>query len=345
VNSKITGCILKRGRDDVSGFDDHFPSKFQDFTKTKLRDELLCEEESTTFLASASHFKDEEDPRRKPFTLDIFKNKEKRTKQYRNIQIASNMHRCCFTCFKYSKECRCGFPRHHAIPEYNNGSSDQGQIIHSRDRKGRMKTQVLPVCNNVNFNPHISSELYVVAEGCNSDAQYVCNKRGAAEYCTSYSLKAEEPDSKALVNYVVKFCEMKQSANDRIETKDYFKAVGNALLHASPIKTTQAIWSLLGLKFVKKSREVLSINTVTMAELDRVIITDEKRLLSMDSKTSVVCRGPNTQIGRRLCYEALVKNQLQLGGRCVVTFFHSSLVSSILHQNKFSKFLCSKFDL
>jgi hypothetical protein len=317
---------------DNSGFDNEFEKlTVNDVEHSPLRNDLLEDEKSEIFNTAKDHFNDNCDPRRERFCVRTFSDINKRKKQYRNIQLACNMHRCTFTCWKYDKtrkRCRFCFPRDIVIASRSNNhvrNTDKVRrkafIQHGRDRKLRPKTTVLPESNNVNFNPHIASELYICAQGCNTDAQYIANKRGAAEYTTSYTMKAEAPDSDAMLKFLAKFCDMKQSKDEPIKTQEWYKIVCNALLSSSPVSTTHALWVLLGFPFVMKSRTVTSINTLPKAKINGVILCDPSTLQNMSSSDSVICKGPNTQLGRRLSYEALVKYMFLTFNECHVTYF------------------------
>ena len=73
-------------------------------------------------LAVGDYFDDAEDPRRLSFnpTFDYSRHADgtfsdpRVQNLYRNLQIANQLHSCCFTCFKYclmTKVCRFGYPR------------------------------------------------------------------------------------------------------------------------------------------------------------------------------------------------------------------------------------------
>jgi hypothetical protein len=232
---------------------------------------------------------------------------------YRNIQLATNMHVCTFTCLKYGgKICRFGYPR---------SVSSSTTIVHDRDRKQRARTRVLPSNNNAYFNPHIKSPLYICAQRCNTDIQYIANKRGAAEYCTSYALKAEEPDGESLLKFMIRYYINKELEGETISRKDHYKGLGYSLLNATPITTAQACWFLLGLPFVYKSRTVVSVNTLPTQLLPSVLITNELVLRNMNPTDSISCTGPNTQIGRRKAYACLAQQQLETYNVCHITYF------------------------
>jgi hypothetical protein len=322
VDSKVMGNILPRTFTDYKdGFNQIDPEDMN-------RQSLLESEKCDSFRPDIGHFHDLKDPRRGEFNKELNYNMpvdvndenlycvstfDELITQYRNIQLATNIHFCTFTCFKYSKnECRFSYPK---------PISNSTTIVHDRDRKQRARTRVLPSNNNAYFNPHIKSPLYVCAQRCNTDIQYIGNKRGAAEYCTSYALKAEEPDRDSLSKFLIKFYNNKQLEGTSLTLKDHYKAVGLSLLHATPITTVQACWFLLGLPFVYKSRTIISVNTSPIQLLSSVLITNEVILRNMNPNDSIVCKGPNTQIGRRGCYTALAKQQYENYNICHITLF------------------------
>ena len=115
-------------------------------------------------------------------------------RHYRQLQIATQFHRCCFTCFKYcyahNQVCRFGFPW------VSDGCIHEPIIRRDRDKKSRVRVTVLPERNNSYLNGTLHNPLLSIAHGGNHDVQYIGNTVGAAEYVASYASKAEEPDKK-----------------------------------------------------------------------------------------------------------------------------------------------------
>ena len=98
-------------------------------------------------------------------------------RHYRRLQIANQMHRCCFTCWKYEaggkKVCRFCYPW-----EVNLVNQDFCTIISDRDRKHRVRVRAVPPRNNAYLNPSPTSLLLCVAHGGNIDVQYISNLVG-----------------------------------------------------------------------------------------------------------------------------------------------------------------------
>jgi hypothetical protein len=178
--------------------------------------------------------------------------------QYRGLQIGTQFHDCCSTCYKYcyglEKLCRFGFPK----------PSDETLlepcIRKERDKKSRIKINVLPQRNNANLNGTVTDPLLVIAHGGNHDLQYIGNSVGAAEYVASYASKTEEPDKKLMGNLYAKKIAYLESLSAHVTDREKLNAVGNAILGSSQVGSVQACYALLGLKFVKSSRQVVNLN-------------------------------------------------------------------------------------
>lgn len=178
--------------------------------------------------------------------------------QYRGLQIGTQFHDCCSTCYKYcygqQKTCRFGFPKQ------SDETLIQPCIQKQRDKKNRIRTNVLPQRNNANLNGTAFDPLFVIAHGGNHDLQYIGNSVGAAEYVASYASKSEEPDKKLMSNLYSKKIAYLESLNTHVTDREKLNAVGNAILGSSQVGSVQACYSLLGLKFVKSSRQVVNLN-------------------------------------------------------------------------------------
>jgi hypothetical protein len=178
--------------------------------------------------------------------------------QYRGLQIGNQFHDCCTTCYKYcygqQKTCRFGFPKQ------SDETLLQPCIQKERDKKNRIRINVLPQRNNANLNGTAFDPLFVIAHGGNHDLQYIGNSVGAAEYVASYASKSEEPDKKLMSNLYAKKIAYLESLNTHVTDREKLNAVGNAILGSSQVGSVQACYSLLGLKFVKSSRQVVNLN-------------------------------------------------------------------------------------
>jgi len=66
---------------------------------------------------------------------------------------------------------------------------------------------------------------------------------------------------------------------------------------------------LMGINFVQSSRSTISVNTLPKNRVRRRIITNRADLRNMQPNDSAVDLSPNTQLGRRIAYWALLRNQ------------------------------------
>ena len=213
-----------------------------------------------------NYFKDNNHPCRVPFMSNWDYTRDKNgvfadinvKRHYRRLQIATQFHRCCFTCFKYcfkhEQVCRFGFPWS------SENCSFEPIIRKDRDKKSRVRITVLPQRNNANLNGTLLNPLLAIAHGGNHDIQYISNSVGAAEYVASYASKAEEPDKKKLANIYSKKIAYLEELNSHVTDRQRLYAVGSAILGSSQVGSVQACYALLGLKFVKSSRDVVNVN-------------------------------------------------------------------------------------
>jgi hypothetical protein len=178
--------------------------------------------------------------------------------QYRRLQIANQFHDCCGTCFKYcygqEKVCRFGFPKP------RDETLLEPCIRKGRDKKSRIRIDVLPQRNNANLNGSAFDPLLVIAHGGNHDLQYIGNSIGAAEYVASYAAKSEEPDKKLTANLYAKKLSSIEKNSTYVTDREKLNAICNALLGSSQVGAVQACYFLLGLQFVKSSRQVVNLN-------------------------------------------------------------------------------------
>jgi len=222
---------------------------------------------------------DEEDPRRIPFdgslnylralTIDptnstiendIFADPVVQSR-YRRLQIANQMHECCFTCYKYcrkgEKQCRFNFP-------WKSSVTDESKVIihKDRDKKSRIRIRAFPPRNNANLNVTVTDPLFVIAHGANHDLQYIDNTVGAAEYASSYAGKYEQPDAHLIRNSFLKKLAYLAKDNAAITDRQRLGAVANAILGATQVGAPQCCYFLLGLEFVISSRATVSVNAL-----------------------------------------------------------------------------------
>jgi hypothetical protein len=133
-------------------------------------------------------------------------------------------------------------------------------IRKDRDKKSRIRISVLPQRNNAHLNGTLYDPLLTIAHGGNHDIQYIGNSVGAAEYVASYASKAEEPDKKMIGNIYAKKISYLENSYSAVSDRQRLYAVGCAILGSSPVGSVQACYSLLGLKAVKSSRQVVNVN-------------------------------------------------------------------------------------
>ena len=290
----------------------------------KEYDALKESENEFTFCVDKNHYPDATDPRRLAFDAEMFKGTEEAKEclriHYRRLQIANQMHRCCFTCYKYcqfqEKVCRFHFP----YSEENCNAHDS-TIVKDRDVASRVRVTVKPPRNNAYINATFKDELVVVASSGNSDGQYVMNDFGAVEYVGKYASKAEDADSKVMVNLFTKYLARAELLAEGPTDREQLKAAAQAMVTAFKIGTVQACYFLLNQSFVLSSRDVISINPLPKAFVNLLLINNRSKLNGMDNSESAVEVGPNTQLGRRNVYHEFVKKQYKENQDCHAIFF------------------------
>ena len=178
----------------------------------------------------------------------------------RRLQLAKQMHNCCFTCFKYCKDneniCRFCFP----WPEGQNSSSTDVTILKDRDKKQRVRLRVIPERNNAHVNATFYSPLINCAHGGNSDIQFIMNSHGAAEYAAGYASKPEAPDQKRLQILFMKSIANLQDRDPHVTDRQRLAAAGQAVVGSTQVGAVQANYFILDQQFVISSRNVISIN-------------------------------------------------------------------------------------
>ena len=152
------------------------------------------------------------------------------------------------------------FWNNHPIRTENNRSPMQLMIRKDRDKKSRIRVTVLPQRNNANLSGTLYDPLITIAHGANHGIQYISNSVGAAEYVASYASKAEEPDKRQMANIYAKKISYIEGLGTHVTDRQRFYAVGSAILGISPVGAVQACYALVGLKFVKSSRQVVNVN-------------------------------------------------------------------------------------
>jgi hypothetical protein len=158
----------------------------------------------------------------------------------RRGQIASQLHRCTFTCWKYSRypgqrQCRFEGDKWDDPVHFHDDT-----IVHrDTDARNRVRIRVLPPRNNTHVNNTFVSPLVTAAMSqCNRDIKMVENEYGQVEYVCSYSGKAEAPDDNIFIRCLQKKF-AKLEAIGQLNTQEQLKAVGNALLDAIAVQSVQ----------------------------------------------------------------------------------------------------------
>ena len=337
--------------------------------------EKMLDEMNFNWNPSRDYFSDEGHPSREPFhsAWNYFRDFGGEfsdinvQRHYRRIQIANQFHRCCFTCFKYCfkhlEVCRFGFPW------VSSGCIFEPIIVKDRDKKSRIRIQVLPERNNANLNGTIFCPLLSIAHGGNHDVQYIGNSVGAAEYVASYASKAEEPDKKIMAKIYAKKIAYIVDSGSFVSDRQRLYSVGSAILSSSPVGSIQACYTLLGLKVVKSSRVVINLNPLhrklyynckNMASkkysiysnryffikyllilgdcLNQGLKTRDIVINQLEDTDTAIVSGLNSALGKRRAYGLLMCQQRETNdGLCNITFF-SLLTSYSLSQAKIKVF-------
>lgn len=228
----------------------------------------LDEEEKYNWLPKKEYITDGDDPRRDDFDplLDYersesgdFNDPSVQTK-FRRLQIANQMHDCCFTCFKYcigpDKICRFCFPWTEGEKSNNNDVT----ILKDRDKKQRVRLRIIPMRNNAHINPSFVSPLITCAHGGNSDIQFIMNSHGAAEYAAGYASKAEAPDQSRLQTIFIKAITNLQEKSVMITDRQRLTVAAKSVIGSTQVGSVQAMYFILNQDFVISSRKVININ-------------------------------------------------------------------------------------
>lgn len=333
VNNVMTCKLLQRQPGDYSNLN------IEGKTNEDI-DTLIQNENDFNFNTSTEYFDDLVDPRRRRFdsTFDYdmksdgsgFKDPRVHFRS-RQHQLANQMHRCCFTCWKYAKGgdkiCRFHFP----WPEQDMSLRNDSRIVSDRDAKHRVRVRVLPERNNGHINNCYSSKASLVAfaSGGNTDVQFCAGPYGAAEYCATYAGKPEESDTKLLRNLFVKRIEYLQSLEKTVTERNQLKSMCKALNESRRIGTVEACYYLLKLKFVTSSRVVDPINTLPRSliakNLDLTTTTNGNSTVTvgLEINNAVVAApvdmnqdaapcGVHSHIGKRIAYAEIMQQQQSL---------------------------------
>jgi hypothetical protein len=176
----------------------------------------------------------------------------------------------------------------------------------------------------------------------NTDNAFVGDGYGAAVYSASYSAKAEEPDCSLMANLIAKSL----SKRDNPDTKDFLRDTVNAMLRSVVVGATQACWFLLGLRYVRKSKAVISVNTLQKENMTMRLRTKPEMHAAVEAEgeeATAVDSSPGSNLGRRITYGDFVKNQVKIADvhnpeSCEVTY------SAFLSRYRLSRHKPSKED-
>ena len=228
------------------------------------------EEANYDWTPHTQYFADQSDPRRDPFDHTLNYNRSISGEyadiavqiRCRRLQIANQIHRCCFTCFKYCKDannvCRFCFP----WPQNENSSRTDVTILKDRDKKHRVRVRLIPERNNGNINSTYTSPLINCAHGGNSDIQFIMNSHGAAEYSAGYASKAEAPDQRKLQKIFINAISNLQERLMMVTDSQRLTAAANAVIGSTQVGSVQAIYFILDQKLVISSRQVINVNPI-----------------------------------------------------------------------------------
>jgi len=176
VEAKITSLLTKREPGDYSDIVADTDAE---------RDKKVMDETEYSWQVPKDYHDDRSDPRRA--RLDVTWdysyddtgefNCKNLKRHYRRLQIANQMHSCCFTCWKYeaggAKVCRFCYPW-----KIDDVDDSYCKIIADRDRKCRVRVRAVPPRNNAYMNASPKSLLLCTAHGGNIDLQYISNVVG-----------------------------------------------------------------------------------------------------------------------------------------------------------------------
>ena len=283
----------------------------------------LLKESDYNFKCEQDYFEDCEDPRRQPLdpTLDYNRdengnlNGEVQTR-YRNVQLACQIHRCTRSCFKYCSkgqlpECRHRFPYNSEGP-----TSSVTPVIHSyHDSNCRKQVNVFPQRNNAYLNSTVKSPLLALAVAGNHDLQYISNQIGAAEYVASYATKHDLPDFKLISNFLYKRLQKAFTDQKRLQ------AVATSVIDSTTVGSVEAVYLLLGIDLVEKSRDVDNINPLHRDKIRKAVEIDTEKLNQMDTDDKPYKFGIKSHLGKRSAYELLMKQQRNSYGSCNITLY------------------------
>ena len=277
------------------------------------------------FNPGSDYFPDSRNPCREQFPSDWnFKRHRDGTfadtrvqERYRQIQLASQMHQCKKSCYKYCKSYAPKICRYHFPYQENSQITSRTECVISSyyDSKKRRKIRALPPRNNGHLNNTFACPLLTIGHGENHDLQYISNIIGAAEYSATYTSKQERPDFKLISNFLCKKLSYCETDFERL------KAVGRSLLDSIVFGSVEVMYNLLCLPLVIKSRTVENFNALHRDKMKKTLEVNPDILDDMDSDQEPVKNGIYSNLGKRDAYFALMNSQRSRYNTCHITLY------------------------
>ena len=206
--------------------------------------------------------------------------------------------------------------RHHFPYDAEGPTAPHTPVIHSyHDSKCRRQINVLPQRNNAYINSTVKSPLLALAVAGNHDLQYISNQIGAAEYVASYATKHDLPDFKLISNFLYKRLQKAFSDQKRLQ------AVATSVFDSTTVGSVEAIYLLLGIDLVDKSRDVDNINPLHRDKIRKAVEIDTEKLNQMDIEDKPYKFGIKSHLGKRSAYELLMQQQRDNFGDCHITLY------------------------
>ena len=206
--------------------------------------------------------------------------------------------------------------RHHFPYDCEGPTNPNTPVIHSyHDSKCRRQINVLPQRNNAYLNNTVKSPLLALAVAGNHDLQYISNQIGAAEYVASYATKHDLPDFKLISNFLYKRLQNAFSDQKRLQ------AVATSVIDSTTVGSVEAIYLLLGLDLVEKSRDVDNINPLHRNKIKKAVEMDTEKLNQMNTEDKPYKFGIKSHLGKRTAYELLMQQQRDSFGHCHITLY------------------------
>ena len=327
-----------------SEYDDSYFNEINEETESKMRD-IVDKSVTATLLRTdtiadfswdwkpSKRFDDDHEPQRRRFDPEMDFGWDGASNRptsalvglhVQELQNSAYMHDCQYSCFKYCLtkpkrfwNCRHEYPVKRVV-EFKNGTSfchesNHAQVLVDRDRKGRPRIRVLPSRNNANIAPCPKSPLMALAAGGNTNLQFLSNKYGAVEYTTGYLGKVDLPDTKIVINTIIKLLSIGDQRHHNV-----LKAILNGMSNGRHICANEAAFYFLDNKIVKYSRPIKSVNPRPIKEVNMNIDLDRN---DDDNDNDECGLKETTQHSTRKDYGLFCRKQLQMHGRCDVSFY------------------------